>query len=238
MGTWGLHRCSDLHGTRHLTHATYAIMTTRFYAPANRWSKAAPRFMVGFVVAAGFMHEAKAVFTFTSFGSPRQIIMQVGSANTTVNNVTFNVSNANISPTPVPVTGTPGSGTPSTSPAGGTEIRVTTRYPNPGGNNSTQVTLTVSSPPGLACVAATGCGSTTIPFNTVSWTSYNHDATYPTFDIQDGVFSGTVNQPLTNFYVTGNSITMSNVLIFSYNNATLYPSGQYTGRVTYTAAIP
>jgi hypothetical protein len=28
---------------------------------------------------------------------------------------------------------------------------------------------------------------------------------------------------------------MTNVLIFQYDNATLYPSGRYTGRVVYTA---
>jgi len=38
--------------------------------------------------------------------------------------------------------------------------------------------------------------------------------------------------------VTGGSIQMSNVLQFSYANSTLYPAGQYTGRVTYTAVIP
>lgn len=213
-------------------------MATRFSPSSSRRGKATLRLVVGLVAAVGFIHEAGAVFTFTDFGSPRQVIMQVGSANTTVNNVTFNVTNANISPTPTPVTGVPGGGTTATTPANGTEIRVTTRYPDPGGTNSRQVTLTVDSSAGLACVGGTGCGTTLIPFSTVSWTSYNHDATYPTFDIQNGTFNGSATQQLTNFNVTGASITMSNVLIFSYDNATLFPSGQYKGRVTYTASIP
>ena len=195
------------------------------------------RLVLGLVAAVGFIHEAGAVFTFTAFGSPRQVIMRVGSANTTVNTVTFNVLNANVSPSPTAVTGTPGNGAPGTTPAGGVDIVVTTRYPDPGAGGR-QVTLTVSSPAALTCVGGSGCGATVIPFSTISWTSYNHDPTYPTFDIQDGTFSGSANQPLTNFTVTGASITMANVLIFSYNNTTLYPSGQYTGRVTYTASIP
>lgn len=189
-------------------------------------------------VAAGLFaaHEAGAVFTFTAFGSPRRITLQVGSANTTVNSVTFDVNNAGLFLAPAPVTGTPGNGTPGTTPANGTEIRVTTRIPASAGG--ARVTLTVDSSAGLTCVGGSGCGATVIPFNSVSWTSYNHDATFPTFDIQDGTFSGSATQPLTNFTVTGASVTMSNVLIYEYANATMYPAGQYRGRVTYTAAIP
>ncbi|MDB5844759.1 MAG: hypothetical protein JWP79_2069, partial [Polaromonas sp.] len=60
------------------------------------------------------------------------------------------------------------------------------------------------------------------------------------FDIQDGSFTGAGNQVLTNFSCCGGSdgFEMANTLIFSYTNATLYPSGQYTGRVTYTASTP
>lgn len=208
-----------------------------------RLQSRAPHHPTGHAVAAalvaaavGWPLPAHAVFTFTAFGSPRRIIMQVGSANTTVNNVTFNVNNASLFLNNTPVVGVPGNGTPATSPANGTEIRVTTRIPTTGGN--TQVTLSVDSSAGLTCVGGSGCGTTIIPFSTVSWTSYNHDATYPTYDIQDGTFNGSATQQLTNFYVSGASITMSNVLIFQYDNATLYPAGQYTGRVTYTATMP
>jgi hypothetical protein len=96
----------------------------------------------------------------------------------------------------------------------------------------------------MTCVAGTGCGTTVIPFTTVSWTAYNH-GTFPTFDIQNGTFTGAANQTLADIpvgrgggRVNGGSVTMSNVLVFQYNNATLYPSGQYKGRVVYTASIP
>lgn len=208
-------------------------------APSGLWRlawcrRAAGQLAAGLVGTACFLPEAGAVFIFTPLGSPRQIILQMGSANNTVNSVNFNVAGASLSPGLVPVTGVPGNGSPATTPANGTEIRVTTRIPN----SNTQVTLTVDSPAGLSCVGGSGCGATVIPFSTVSWTSYNQDASYPGFDIQDGTFSGTAGQTLTNFLVNGVSVTMSNVLIFQYSNATLYPAGQYTGRVTYTATIP
>lgn len=198
-------------------------------------SGAGLRVLLGLWAGLFFTHDACAVFTFTAYTPVRQITMRVGSAGATVNNVTFNVTGANISPTPTPVTGVPGGGAPVTSPAGGVEVRLTTGLVSPGGQ---QVTLTANSSAGMACVGGTGCGTTNIPFTTVSWTSFNHDATYPNFDIQNGTFTGAANQTLTNYTVSGASVTMSNVLIFQYNNAIIYPAGQYTGRVIYTASIP
>ena len=191
----------------------------------------------GFGLLAGllFAQDASAVFIFSAYTPVRQITMRVGSAGGTVNNVTFNVTGANISPTPLAVTGIPGGGAPVTSPAGGTEVTLTAGLVSPGGQ---RVTLTVNSSAGMTCVGGTGCGTTIIPFSTVSWTAFNHDATYPSFDIQNGTFTGATNQTLTNYTVGGGSISMSNVLIYQYNNATVYPSGQYTGRVIYTATIP
>jgi hypothetical protein len=188
--------------------------------------------------AMGVAPPAGAVLTFTPMTTARQVILQVGSANGTVNNVTFNVSNANVAPTPVAVIGTPGNGTPATAPANGTEIRLTARIP---AGQTRNVTLTVDSSAGLACVAGTGCGATVIPFSTISWTSYNKEVgTYAGVDIQDGTFSAGAGQLLASGSVTtggfGLDVVMSNVLIFSYANTTLYPSGQYLGRVVYTAA--
>lgn len=190
--------------------------------------------VVGLCASLFLAHNASAVFTFAAYTPVRQITMRVGSAGATVNDVTFNVTGANISPTPVAVTGTPGASSPVTSPVGGTEITLTAGLVSPGGQ---RVTLTADSSAGMTCVGGTGCGTTVIPFTTVSWTSYNH-VTFPTFDIQDGAFTGATNQTLTNYTVSGGSVTMSNVLIFQYNNTTLYPSGQYKGRVVYTATIP
>lgn len=181
---------------------------------------------------------AHAVFTFTPLGSPRQVTLRVGSANAAVNNVTFTVTGANISPSPTPVTGVPGAGAPATVPAGGIEIQVVTRMPLSLFGSDT-MTLTVDSTAGLACIGGTGCGTTLIPMTTISWTSFNTDASGQ--DIQSGSFNGTATQQLATYTVYtgfpwgGQSVTMTNVLIFQYSNATLYPSGRYTGRVVYTA---
>lgn len=185
------------------------------------------------LLAALLIHDASAVITLLPTGSPRRITMQVGSADTAVNQVVFDVSNANVSPNPLPITGVPGAGAPATTPAGGVLVRVITRN-----GNNTELRLTVDSSAGLSCVPASGCGATVIPFSTISWVAYNHDTTYPTFDIQNGVFTGAVAQLLTDYIMVNVSVDMSNVLIFSYDNATLYPAGQYLGRVTYTATMP
>ena len=184
-----------------------------------------------------FSQEASAVFTTTGLGTPRQTTLRVGSANGTINNVSFNVTGANVNPSPAAVTGVPGNGTPATSPANGTEIQVITRMPGTFFGSST-LTLTVDSSAGLSCVGGSGCGSTLIPFNTISWTSYNMDGGGD--DLVSGTFNGSASQQLasrnqyTGIFSAG-SLIMTNVLIFSYNNATLDPAGRYQGRVTYTA---
>lgn len=181
--------------------------------------------------------ESHAVFTTTGLGTPRQTTLRVGSANGTINNVSFDVLGANVSPSPTAVTGVPGNGTPGTSPANGTEIQVITRMPGTFLGSST-LTLTVDSSAGLSCVGGSGCGSTLIPFNTISWTSYNMDPGGD--DLASGTFNGSASQQLagknqyTGIFSAG-SLIMTNVLIFSYNNVTLYPAGRYQGRVVYTA---
>jgi hypothetical protein len=177
---------------------------------------------------------AHAVFTFLGAATPRIITLQVGSTGGTINNVVFNVTAANIAPNPVAVTGVPSVGTPATTPAGGVRIRMQSQWPT--GNSSTR--LVVSSPAALTCVAGSGCGATAIPFTTISWQAFEK-VNFTAFDIQNGSFTGVANQALTTFTVSGASgIEMANTLVFSYDNATLYPSGQYTGRVTYTATAP
>jgi hypothetical protein len=178
--------------------------------------------------------QAWAVITILPTGSPRQLIMRVGSADNTVNKVTFDVLNANVSPSPTPVVGVPGSGAPATSPAGGVEVFMQTRN----AATATTMFLNVDSSAGLSCIAGSGCGSTIIPFNTISWVSYNQDTTYPGLDIQNGSFNGSSSQQLIGVTATGVSVRFSNVLVFTYNNATLYPAGQYLGRVTYTGSMP
>lgn len=196
-------------------------------APKSRWRLGA--LVAGLLVC----NQAGAVFTFLPYASPRFIQLQVGATGATINNVTFNVTGANTSPSPLPVQGVPDAGAPATTPAGGVRVRMRGQWT--GGDQVLR--LSVNSAAGLACVGATGCGSTVIPFNTISWVAYEK-GTFSTFDIQDGSFNGSTTQSLANFSCCGTgSVEMANTLVFTYNNATLYPAGRYTGRVVFTASI-
>lgn len=189
------------------------------------------------LAAAGCAH---AVITFTSFTSgARSISLQVGSANNTVNTVTFDVLNANIAPTPTQVTGVPGNGAPATSPANGVLVVLSTRRR---GTSPDVIKLTANSAGGLVCQSGV-CASnpTPIPFNTVSWTSYEVGGGSFGGGIPSGTFNGSTSQTLFSFTIPAGSSTgmeARNVLVFSYNNTTLYPSGVYRGRVVYTATVP
>ena len=205
-------------------------MSRGFHPRHLAWS----RFVLGFVLVLGVAPQAWALITLLPTGSPRQLIMRVGSADTTVNKVVFDVLNTNVSPSPAPVVGVPGSGAPATSPAGGVEVMLQTRN----SASATTMFLNVNSSAGLSCIGGSGCGTTVIPFNTISWVSHNLDTTYPGLDIQSGRFSGATAQQLIGVRATGVSVRFSNVLIFTYDNATLYPAGQYLGRVTYTGSMP
>ncbi|RYF64061.1 MAG: hypothetical protein EOO29_43025 [Comamonadaceae bacterium] len=170
--------------------------------------------------------------------APRSITLQVGSTGGTIDNLVFDVTGTNVSPgPPAPVTNLTV-----------VPFRITANRVNATG---TTVTLSADSSIELACVAGTGCGTTTIPFTTISWTSDSPSGT--TQDIQSGTFSGTGTQQLAayannvrvctfqiifcfayDYYDTN----LANNLRFTYSNATLYPSGQYRGRVTFTATMP
>jgi hypothetical protein len=192
------------------------------------------RWRVGVLVASLLAcSQAGAVFTFLPYANPRFIQLQVGSAGAAINNVTFNVTGANTSPSPLPVQGVPDVGTPATTPTGGVRVRMRGQWAS--GNQT--LTLSVNSAAGLACVGATGCGSTVIPFNTISWVAHEK-SNFTTFDIQSGSFNGSATQTLSAFSCCGTgSVEMANTLVFTYTNATLYPAGQYRGRVVFTASI-
>ncbi len=72
-------------------------------------------------------------------------------------------------------------------------------------------------------------GSNTIPFTDISWTA--QDGTIPS-----GSFSGTPGQVILG--ATRAIWQVRDWHTFYYNNMRVVPSGTYTGRVTYTAAIP
>jgi hypothetical protein len=181
---------------------------------------------------------AEAVITFTSTinFTTRDVTLRVGSAGT-IDTVTFNVLNGNVAPNPTAIIGVPSG--PTTSPAGGTEVNIQADVP---WLSAVNVRLNVDSSATLACVGGSGCGSTAIPFTTISWTSANlATGANAGQDIQSGSFNGSANQTLSTIPVStailGSNVVMSNVLTFSYSNTTLYPAGQYRGRVVFTASV-
>jgi hypothetical protein len=86
--------------------------------------------------------------------------------------------------------------------------------------------LSVTSPATLTS------GTTTIPFSQISWTSTANGNTTP--DIPAGAFNGGT-QTLRNI-AAGNWV--ENCHTFSYANTNVVAAGTYTGRVTYTLALP
>ena len=188
----------------------------------------------------GYSVSAHAVLTWGSLGTRQSISLQVGSTTTgNVNSVNFDVSNALVAPNNTSVQGTPSSDTPSTSPAGGVPIIFTATMTSRASNNFVDVKVTATTPVGLTCVSGSGCGSTVIPFNTISWVAYGNgtDANSLVTDVKSGTFVNNGTQNLSYAGYKGGSPTVSNNLIFNYNASTIYPAGRYTGRVTYTATI-
>lgn len=183
---------------------------------------------------------ALAVVTFSNFTSgARNITLQVGSDNRTINTVTFDVLGTDIAPSAGPVEGVPGNGAPATSPANGILVVLTTRRR---GNAPDVVRLTADSAGGLVCQTGV-CTSNpvTIPFTTIGWTSYEVGGGAFSAGLPSGSFNGSASQTLFSTTIpasSGTGIEVRNVLVFRYDNATLYPSGVYRGRVVYTATVP
>lgn len=196
------------------------------------------KLVMGLLLSACLVEQAFAVLTLTPLvTTPRQITLQVGSSQFgTVNSVTFNVNGDKVSPNNTPIVGSPSvtAGTAAANPANGILIRLTSEIPKSLTGVWQNLKLTVNSSVGLTCVSGSGCGSTVIPFNTISWVSYNRGG----YDIDDGTFDGGATQLL--FWVgsLNAGLKLENTLVFTYANDTLYPAGQYTGRVTYTASLP
>lgn len=178
--------------------------------------------------------------TYPTGNVQRSITLRVGSTGTTIDEVSFDVSNASVAPTQGAITG---------AGAGPVTVTMTTNQRRTG-LQVTTATLTVSSTTGLTCSTASSCDSTIIPFSTISWTASNPQTTGSNAfkDIQSGTFNGSSAQQLAQFSLpkaadmsaqgsNSATTTMTNTLTFQYANTTVYPSGTYKGRVTFTASM-
>jgi hypothetical protein len=107
------------------------------------------------------------------------------------------------------------------------------------GDTERVVTVTADSSAGMNCVTPASCGNITIPFDTVSWsvggTQKSGGDGVNGAGLRSGTFSTSAVQPIARF---SSDTRLQSTLFFRYANATVYPAGTYSGRVTFTASMP
>lgn len=198
------------------------------------------KLVMGLLLSACLVEQAFAVFAYTDMvTTPRRLTLQVGSSQFgTINSVTFNVTGDKMVSNQPTIEGSPSNTvwTQPASPANGILFVVTSQIPFTLSNTQQAVKFNATSPVGLTCISGSGCGSTVIPFSKISWISNNRDSSG--LDIKDGAFTGGTTPNLFWTWTTNAGLRIENTLTFTYANDTLYPAGQYTGRVTYTASLP
>lgn len=201
---------------------------------------------VGLVAFAGCVFDAHAVVTVTpGYNGQLTLTMRVGTPTAgVVDTVQFNVVNPTVGNSLTSAPSVNGNGVAIAASSGGVPISVIMRVPKR--DKKQLFSMTVTSPPALTCVSG-GCGTTTIPFSTISWIatptpSGNNSA----IDFQSGTFAGGSTQSMNTFSTTSldprvdfdATTDISSTLNFSYSNVTAYPAGVYSGVVTYTATLP
>ena len=169
-----------------------------------------------------------------------QLALRVGSP-AGVDTVSFSVTGNNVALNPQPVVGAPA-------------IDVWVLPLRPAGNTTTArpVTLMVDSSSPLQCQTPATCGTTTIPFNKISWVASNSSGA-GAGDITNSTFSGGAGQQIAAFDANTTYCTFwllfcwnwayqtdqlsATRLTFSYANDVIYPAGTYQGTVRFTATL-
>lgn len=161
---------------------------------------------------------------------PGRIILQVGSGAATINQVNISVPGANVG-NGTAVVSTSVTPADPTCPANSVLIDAQARSQT---NQPRTATLTADSSTPLTT------GSATIPFTQISWTSSapgggpNGCLAAPV-TIPSGTFSGGAGQSLVSIGTSQRACVCAQ---FSYSNSSVVSAGTYTGRVTYTLAMP
>lgn len=191
------------------------------------------------LVGAGMSWPAAAIITeVTTDGARIGIELRVGSI-VGKDTVVFDVAGASTYENRTPIAGAPVIGV-WISPS-----RTNTLLATP-----LQVSLTLDSSIALQCVPGSGCGSTAIPFEKISWVAGNNNSA-SVGDIQSGTFNNSTNQQIAQFHVCMDWLddscwdsdpTQVNALVnttmqFTYANDVIYPAGVYQGTVTFTATM-
>lgn len=155
--------------------------------------------------------ESQAEIVFIGWGAPAELRIQVGSP-TGITTVVHSVAADQVGDA-APVAGSPNN----------ILIDAYARMPNIVQAWLTRFIISVDSSMPLSN------GSDTIAFSNISWTSRHGD-------IPSGSFNASAGQVILG--PTRAFFRVRDWLTFYYNNSRVVPSGNYTGRVTYTIAIP
>ena len=161
---------------------------------------------------------------------PGRLILQVGSTAATVNRVNISVPGASVgNGTAVASTNV----TPASPTCPANTVLIDAQARSTGGARRT-ATLTADSSTPLSS------GGFTIPFSQVAWTSSTpgggpNGCLNTPVTIPSGTFTGSAGQSLVTF---GTSQRACACAQFSYLNQNIVSAGTYTGRVTYTLAMP
>jgi hypothetical protein len=149
-------------------------------------------------------------------GPGPQLHIAIGSLGATIDTVVFDLGAT-----------APGSGIPI---PGSAPVQVEVAYKKQG-PGFVIIFVTTDGSSAMACTTPATCGATSIPMTAISWTASSGQ--WPS-----GTFSGGANQLLLIFLAGGGGGAITrreDVLSYSYANSTVYPTGIYQGRVTYTA---
>lgn len=158
-----------------------------------------------------------------------RLILRIGTNNAAINLVSITVPGANVG------NGTPVVGTNATTgnPCGADRVYISAENrANPG--NSRMATLTVNSSTPLTT------GVFTIPFSQIDWVSTTpgggpNNCFNAPITIASNAYTGAAGQTMTSFLNSRRACVCKQ---FRYLNQNVVSAGTYTGRVTYTLAMP
>ena len=161
---------------------------------------------------------------------PGRLILQIGSTAATINQVNFSVAGGSVG-NGVAVASTNVTPASPTCPANTVLIDAQARSQN---NQPRTATLTADSSTPLTT------GTFTIPFSQFAWTSSapgggGNGCLNAPVTIPSGTFTGAAGQSLISIDTSSRACVCAQ---FSYLNQNIVSAGTYTGRVTYTLAMP
>ena len=187
-----------------------------------------PLLLLAALAASGAIDATAATVVIGNGGG--RLILQVGSTGGTINQVNFSVPGASVGNG---IAALSSSVTPASPTCPANTVLIDAQARSTAGAPRT-ATLTANSSAPLTA------GTFTIPFTQVSWSSSTpgggpNGCLNAPITIPSGTFNGSVGQALITFNTSRRACVCAQ---FSYLNQNVVSAGTYTGRVTYTLAMP